>query len=67
MERDAGKFQLANGIDEYETMQEEWEDNFDLWPSITYVYICMFMILYPTPYTQDDMLNYKSLKSFKQF
>ena len=25
------------------------------------------MILYPSPYSQDDMLNYKSLESFKQF
>ena len=47
--------------------KEEQEDNIDLWPSITYVYVCMFTILYPTPYTQDDMLNYKSLKSFNQF
>ena len=66
-ERYASKVQLANGIDPYETTKEEWEDNIDLWPAITYVHVCMFMILYPSPYTQDDMLNYKSLESFKQF
>ena len=56
-ERDASKFQLANGRDECETTQEEWEDNIDLWPSITYVtvYVCMFMILHQSPYTKDDI------------
>ena len=66
-ERYASKFQFAHGKDQYERMQEEWEDNMDLWHSITYVYVYMFIILYPLPYTQDFMLNYKSLKSFKQF
>ena len=39
----------------------------DMWPAITYVHVCMYLILYPSPYTNDDMLNYKSLDSFQNF
>ena len=38
-----------------------------MWPAITYVHVCMYLILYPSPYTKDDMLNYKSLDSFQNF
>jgi hypothetical protein len=38
-----------------------------MWPAITYVHVCMYLILYPSPYTQEDMLNYKSMDSFKNF
>ena len=59
-ERYASKFQIAKGKDQYERTQEEWEDNINLWHSIIYVYVCMFIILCPRPYTQDFMLNYKA-------
>ena len=38
-----------------------------MWPAITFVHVCMYLILNPSPYTTDDMLNYKSLDSFKNF
>lgn len=55
------------GCDPYEIPKGEWEDNTDMWPSISYVHVCMHLILNPSPYTKDDMLNYKSLDSFKNF
>ena len=39
----------------------------DMWPEITYVHVCMYLILNPSSYTKDDMLNYNSLESFKNF
>ena len=64
-ERYAQKLSLLNGADPYEETQ--WEDDIDTWPAVTYVHVCMYLILYPSPYTRDEMLNYKSLDSFKNF
>ena len=66
-QRYAEKLKLINGHDPYELPREEWKDNIDMWPAITYVHVCMYLILYPSPYTNDDMLNYKSLDSFQNF
>ena len=56
---------MLSGCDPYELPREEWQDNIDIWPAITYVHVCMYLILCPSPYTNDDLLNYKSLDSFK--
>ena len=64
-QRYADKLMLISGHDPYEIPKEEWQDiNVDMWPAISYVHVCMYLILYPSPYTKDDMLNYKSLDSF---
>ena len=65
-QRYADKIKVV-GCDPYEISKGEWEDNTDMWPSISYVHVCMHLILNPSPYTKDDMLNYKSLDSFKNF
>ena len=52
---------LVNGMDPYELGKTEWQDNVDLCPAITHVHVCMYLILTPSPYSQNDMLNYKSL------
>ena len=64
-ERYAEKLSLLCGTDPYEETQ--WEDDIDAWPAVTYVHVCMYLIPYPSPYTRDEMLNYKSLDSFKNF
>ena len=66
-QRYSEKLSLINGHDPYELPREEWQDNMDMWPAITYVHVCMYLILYPSPYTKDDMLNYKTLDSFQNF
>ena len=65
-QRYAEKLKLINGHDPYELPREEWNDNIDMWPAITYVHVCMH-VLNPSPYTNDNMLNYKSLDSFQNF
>ena len=42
---------------------EEWEDDIDLWPAVTHVHVCMYMILTPSPYTEND----KILDSYQNF
>ena len=59
------KLQLIDGIDSYEVVKDEWSDDLDLWPAITHVHACMYLILTPNPYSEKDMLNYKSLDSYQ--
>lgn len=61
------KLELVNGIDPYEIPRSEWQDNVDLWPAITHVHVCMYLILSPSPYTKEDLLNYKSLDCYQNF
>ena len=35
--------------------------------STTHVHVCMYLILTPSPYSDKDMLNYKSLDSYQSF
>ena len=65
--RYADKLRLVNGSDPYEVPKKDWNDIIDMWPGITYVHACMYLILNPSPYTKEDMLNYKSLDSYRIF
>ena len=61
------KLQLIDGIDPYELPKDAWSDDLDLWPSVTHVHACMYLILTPSPYSEKDMLNYKSVDSYRNF
>ena len=65
--RYADKLDLVNGINPYEIPRNEWHDNVDLWPAITHVHVCMYLILSPSPYSKEDLLNYKSLDCYQNF
>ena len=54
-------------IDPYEVAKNEWKDDVDLWPAVTHVHVCMYLILTPSPYSEKDMLNYKSVDSYQNF
>lgn len=54
-----------SGIDPYEEVH--WNDDVEFWPAVTSLHVCMYLILYPSPYTNEEMLNYKSLDSFRNF
>jgi hypothetical protein len=57
----------VNNIDPYELKRNEWLDDLELWPAVTYVHVCMYLILTPSPFTDKDMLNYKSLDCYQNF
>ena len=59
------KISLIGGVNPYEEML--WDDDVVKWPAITTVHICVYLILYPSPYSRDQMLNYKSLDSSRNF
>ena len=56
-----------DGIDPYKVAKNEWKDDVDLWPTITHVHVCMYLILTPSPYLEKDMLNYRSVDSYQNF
>ena len=54
------KLELVNGLDPYKIPRSEWQDDADLWPAVTHVHVCMYLITTPSPYLEKDLLNYKS-------
>ncbi len=61
------KLELIEHLDPYEMDRKEWEDNVDLWPSVTHIHVGMFLLLTPSVYSGDDLMNYKSMESYRSF
>ena len=59
------KLQVVGGLDPYETEKNEWQDDVDVWPSITYVNLGMYLLVTPSPYCREDLMNYKSLDCYR--
>ena len=55
------------GIDPYETERNDWKDDVDMWPCITHVNVGMYLLVTPSVYTGEDLLNYKSLDCYRNF
>lgn len=66
-QRYQSKIQAIGGLDPYETQRQDWEDDVDLWPATTSIHIGMYLLLTPSPYTQRDLLNYKSMDCYTNF
>ena len=54
--RYAEKLELMGGIDSYEVAKGNWQDDVDLWPAITQLQVCMYLIIAPSPYSEKDRL-----------
>ena len=39
----------------------------DLWPCVTYVHLGIYLLVTPSPYSGDDLMNYKSLECYRDF
>ena len=61
------KLKLIDDFDPYETEKKDWNDNVHLWPTISHIHIGMFLLLTPSVYSGDDLLNYKSMESYRTF
>ena len=57
------KLLLLDGNDLYEIPRSLWKDDVDLWLSSTYIHIGMYLVLSISPYTGEDLLNYKCVTS----
>lgn len=42
------KIECVNSIDPYEIQLDQWEDNVELWPSVTHIHTCMYPLLTPS-------------------
>ena len=61
------KLSIIGGFDPYESERNEWQDDVDLWPSTTYIHLGMYLLVNPSPYTGEDLMNYKSLDCYINF
>ena len=61
------KLKLINNVDPYETLREDWTDDVDLWPGTSYINVGMYLLFSPSPYSQEDLENYKSLECYQRF
>ena len=61
------KIFCIGGRDPYEIARKEWSDSVELWPAITHIHIGMYLLLTPSPYSQEDLLNYKSLDCYRNY
>ena len=52
------KIDVICGIDPYEIPENEWQDNIDLWPCRTHIHVGMYLLLTPSVYSNEDLLNY---------
>ena len=42
-------------------------DGVDTWPSITHIQVGVYLLCTPSPYTNEELLNYKSLDPYINF
>ena len=63
-ERYQEKLALIGGFDPYESSRSDWEDDVENWPTISCIHIGMYLLVTPSPYSGNDLLNYKSMDCF---
>ena len=66
-ERYAEKLKDIAGQDPYEIPRNEWIDDVDSWPDVTYIHVGMYLLFSSSPYTKDQLMNYKSLDCYQNF
>ena len=64
-ERYLEKLKSIEGQDPYEISRKEWIDDVDCWPDVTYINVGMYLLFSPSPYTQEQLMNYKSLDCYQ--
>lgn len=66
-ERYKSKLSFITGRDPYEIPREDFKDDVELWPSVTYIHVGMYLLFKQSSYTQESLMNYKSLKCYENF
>ena len=49
------KIFCIGGRDPYEIARKEWSDSVELWPAITHIHIGMYLLLTPSPHSQEEL------------
>ena len=58
---------IADGIDPYTLKKSQLSSEFEHFPRITYPDIVNYLLFAPSPYSRDDLKNFKSLESYNHF
>ena len=66
-ERYREKLDLAGGVDPYELPLNAWEDDVELWPSLSYIHVGMYLLYTSSAYTQEQLMDYKNLDCYQKF
>ena len=66
-ERYLEKLKSIEGQDPYEISRKEWMDDVDCWPDVTYINVGMYLLFAASPYTQEQLMNYKSVDCYQNF
>ena len=66
-ERYVAKLAYSNGEDPYEIPKSLWEDDINIWPSVTHIDLGMYLLFSQSPYSQEQLKNYKSLDCYQNF
>ena len=66
-ERYIEKLKSIEGQGLYEISRKEWIDDVDCWPDVTYINVRMYLLFAASPYTQEQLMNYKSLDCYQNF
>ena len=66
-ERYIEKLKSIEGQDPYEIPRKEWIDDVDCWPDVTNINVGMYLLFAASPYTQEQLMNYKSLNYCQNF
>ena len=65
-ERYLAQLKSIQGQDPYEISRKEWIDDVDCWPDVTYINVGVYLLFAASPYTQEQLMNYKSLRPLSE-
>ena len=61
------KITIIDNCNPYEIVKNEWCDDVDLWPNVTYIDVGMYLLFSSSPYTAEQLKNCKSLDCYTNF
>ena len=58
---------MIGRLDPYETEKKDWQNDVDLWPAVTHINVGMYLLVTPSPYSGENLKNYKSMDCYMNF
>ena len=66
-ERYNEKISFIENVDPYLVKKEDFSNDVESFPSVTYPHIVNYFLFAPSPLTKDQLKAYKALESYNQF